>query len=374
MAWPIPDIPEKQALSRPKLRLWVLALIIMLAAGFLFSIWILKTTDYINAVLYGILPAFLLWLCMFGVVFNRYEQSVAASLSWNVEKERTKDEWRNWSRRQLAVVGNVLFSPEEKGMKALLADFKDVPAYPQRARPLFDPLYDYPSLMKKLDLQLEQQCPHYRYLLHSIYVMQDAGKFVKKSKEAIFKQWDLVSEITDCIAPIHSFYDSNETDGFILMLCLQDWPALAPGQASEFISAQLIASPDFARQQAFPVIAALNRIMPLEPGGFTGDLNMFFEYSGADKQSLEYIWLSGNPVKTTADIMQYATDNHWSLPEDRPLHSIDFSFGPPGEMAIPLFLAMMVVAANETDKDQLLIYQTPQQTGALCLITRELYT
>jgi len=373
MAWPIPDIPEKQSLPRLKLWLWMVVLLFMLSAGVLSSLWMLKATDYINVLLYGVLPAFLIWLCVFGTVFNRYEQSTAAKLSWDAEKEQTKTEWQHWSRRQLAVVGNVLFSPEEKGMEALLGDFKDVPAYPKKARSLFDSLHNYSSLMSKIDLQLEQQYPHYRYLLNSIYVLQASGRFDKKSNEAIFQQWDLVPETFNSIEPLQSLYDSNDKYGLILIICLQDWSLFSPKQASEIISAQLIVSPDYAHQQAMPVIAGLNRIMPLEPGGFTSDLNMFFEYSGADKDSLEYIWISGNTEKTTTDIMQYANGNQWSLPENRFLHSIDFSFGPPGEMALPLSLAMMVEAANKTDRDQLLIYQTPQQTGALCLITWELY-
>lgn len=373
MAWPIPDVPEKQSLPRPKIWLWIVILIFMSTASVLFSLWGWKVTDYINLLLYGFLPAFLLWLCLFGVVFNRYEQSAAASVSWNDEKERTKAEWHHWSRRQLAVVGNVLFSPEEKGMDALLGEFKDVPAYPKKPRPLFSSLHDYSSLMNEIDQKLERQYPHYRYLLHSIYVLQVSGRSTRKSNEAIFQQWDLVPVTTHSIEPVQSLFESKESDGLILVICLQDWSVMAQAQASEFISAQLIASPAFALRQAIPVISGLTRMMPLEPGKLTHDLNIFFEYIRPDKQNLEYTWLSGNTEKTAEEVMQYATENQWLLSESRPLHFIDFSFGPPGEMALPLSLAMMVEAANATDRDQLLIYQTPQQTGTLCLVTRELY-
>lgn len=373
MAWPIPDIPVKRPLPRPKIWFWVVVMIIMLTTGVLSSLWVLKVTDYIYALLYGVLPAFLMWLCVFGLVFNRYEQSVTASLSWDAEKERTKAEWQHWSRRQLAVVGNVLFSPEEKGMEALLGDFKNVPAYPKKARPLFDFLHNYASLMIKIDRQLEQHYPHYRYLLHSIHVLQASGRTDKKISEAVFQQWDLIPDITNPTLTLQSIYDLFDSDRLTLIICLQDWSALAVEQVSELISAQLITSPELARKHSMPVIAGLGRIMALEPENFSGDIKMFFEYNGTDKKNLEYIWLSGNPINTTADIMQTAAGNQWLLLEGRSLYSIDFSFGPPGEMAIPLSLAMMVEAANRTNKEQLLIYQTPQRTGALCLITRELY-
>ena len=150
-------------------------------------------------------------------------------------------------------------------------------------------------------------------------------------------------------------------------------PARSVSQSSEFISAQLIASPTFARQYSLPVIAGIARMMPLEAGKLINELDMLFEYIQPDKQSLEYVWLLGGAEKTAAEIMQYASRHQWLLPEKRPLHSIDLSFGPPGEMALPVALVMLAEAANITGKDQLLVNHTPQQTGTLCLITRELY-
>jgi hypothetical protein len=373
MAWPIPDIPEKYSFPKPKIWLWIVVLLVIPTFGFITSMWVFKTTNYDAILLSGVLSAFLLWLCIFGVVFNRYEQSSNARISWEAERERTKAEWQQWSRRQLAVVGNVLFSPEENGMESLLGEFEDVPAYPEKARPLFNSPCIYASLMRKIDLNLEQQYPRYRNLMHAIYVLQASGRYDKKSNKAIFQQWDLVPDIIDPTQPLHSLFDSHDSDGLVLIICFQNWSALAAGEVSEFISAQLMAMPKYARQHSIPVIAGLNRIMPLEAGSFKKDLDMFFEYSQAGKQDLEYIWLSGNTEKTTAEIMQYATDTQWLLPNSQPLRSVDFSFGPPGEMALPLGIAMMVEVANKKDKDQLFIYQTPHQTGALCLITRELY-
>jgi len=373
MAWPIPDIPAQKILREPRYWFWILLLIFMLIAGAISSILFWAATTYVKALFYGLLPALLIWLCLFGVILNRYEQSVEASRAWGLETERTKDEWRSWSRRQIAVVGNVLFSPEEKGMDALLGELDKVPAYPLKARPLFNSSYSFPTLMKEIDRKLELQYSGYRNFLHSIYVLQPPGRFDEYRNESIYQQWDLIPTSIYFTEILESFYDAKISDGLILILCLQDWPSRSIGQSSEFISAQLIASPTFARQHSLSVIAGITRMMPLEAGKLINELDMLFEYNQPDKQNLEYVWLSGAAEKTSAEIMQYANRHQWPLPEKRPLHSIDLSFGPPGEMALPLSLAMLAEAANITGKDQLLVNHTSQQTGTLCLIARELY-
>lgn len=373
MAWPIPDIPEKESLPTPKYWFWIIVLILMLVAGSLSSLWVWNMTTYAEVFFYGAMPGLFIWLCFFGVMLNRYEQSVVASRAWNFETEQTKAEWRNWSRQQLAVVGNVLFSPEEKGMEALLGELDKVPAYPKKARPLFNSSHDFSTLMKETDRKLELQYSGYRHFLHSIYVLHAPGIFDEGRSESIYQQWDLIPTSIYSTENLDTFYDAKIPDGLILILCLQDWPARSVSQSSEFISAQLIASPTFARQYSLPVIASIARMMPLEAGKLINELDMLFEYIQPDKQSLEYVWLLGGAEKTAAEIMQYASRHQWLLPEKRPLHSIDLSFGPPGEMALPVALVMLAEAANITGKDQLLVNHTPQQTGTLCLITRELY-
>jgi hypothetical protein len=373
MAWPIPDIPKKKSLPPPKYWFWIMVLILILIAGAVSSLWFWNMATYFEVFFYGVLPALLIWLCLFGGVFNSYEQSVVASRAWDFETEETKAEWRSWSRQQLAVVSNVLFSPEEKGMEALLGELEKVPAFPKKARPLFNSPHSFLSLMKETDRKLEQQCPGYRHFLHSIYVFESQDRVDIERNELISKQWDLIPNSICSMEFVESLYDANNTDGLILIISLQDWPPGSIRQSSEFISAQLIASPTFARLHSMSVIAGITRMMPMEAGNLINELDMLFEYVQPDKQHLEYVWLMGGAETTAPEIMQYATLHQWPLPEKRPLHSIDLSFGPPGEMALPLSLAMLAQAANKTGKDQLLVNQRPQQTGTLCLITRELY-
>ena len=46
MAWPIPDIPEKESLPTPKYWFWIIVLILMLVAGSLSSLWVWNMTTY----------------------------------------------------------------------------------------------------------------------------------------------------------------------------------------------------------------------------------------------------------------------------------------------------------------------------------------
>lgn len=373
MAWPIPDVPAQKIVHEPNYWFWIMILIVMLIAGAISSAFFFAEATYVTILSYGLLPALLIWLCLFGVILNRYEQSVEAGRAWNLETERTKDEWRSWSRRQIAVIGNVLFSPEEKGMEALLGELDKIPAFPHKARPLFNSSYSFAALMKEADLKLELQFPGYRHFLQAIYVFQSPERDDEYHSEAIYQQWDLVPVTTHSLGILEPLYDSRVSHGLILILCLQDWPFRNVGQSSEFISAQLIASSTFARQHSMPVIAGITRIMPLETKEIINELNILFEYIQPDKKNLHYVWLLGETEKSAVEIIQYANRHQWPLPEKRPLHSLDFSFGPPGEMALPISLAMLAEAATITGKDQLLVNYTPQQKGTLCLITRELY-
>lgn len=374
MGWPIPDIPSHYVVAKPLFWFWFMVLLLMLVVGTLFSLLIFNVTTYVQALLYGALPALLLWFCLFGIVLNRYEQSVAGSVSWDAETKQTKKHWQHWSRRQLAIVGNVLLSPEEHGMDDLLGDIADIPAYPEKARPLFGSPQTLSTLLNNIDQQLEQQHPHYRQFLQTIYVLAANNATGISIEKSVFEQWDLVSDSIDSIEDIQSLYDAENNNGLFLMLCFQHWSGGESRQYSELISAQLMASTVFARQHAMPVIAGLGRIMPLEAKKLGHDLEMLFEYNQLNKQKLQYVWLSGAVEKTPVEIMQYAEQHQWPLPVKKPLYSIDYSFGPAGGLIFPLSLAMLSEAARKTGKDQLIIYQTPQQTGTLCLISQELYS
>lgn len=45
---------------------------------------------------------------------------------WESERQQVKQLWQHWSQKQLAIVGNVLFTPEEKGMSVLLGPQEEI--------------------------------------------------------------------------------------------------------------------------------------------------------------------------------------------------------------------------------------------------------
>lgn len=372
MAWPIPPIPEKLPLVPPRYGLWIAILAFILLINILAALFIGNITAYGQLLIYGVLPGLLLWMCFFGVVLNRYEQSSTSVLAWNEETLHTKEQWQQWSRIKLAVVGNVLLTPEAKGVGALLGKAEDIPMYPKKARPLFGESRALSEHLSDLDNSLEHQCPGYRHYLHKIYIYHASALYREKITSSVFNRWDLLPEHIDNIEKILNLHDAPEFSEVILVLCLQHWPETVAQKYSEFISAQLITSPTFSRSQGLPIMAGLGRMMPLSPGHLSKDLDMLFEYSGINKNQLQHVWLSSDVKNTQVEIALYADAHQWALPGDQPVHLIDLTFGPPGEHSFVISLAMMVEAVNNTEQDQLVIYQTPQQSGWLCQVSREL--
>lgn len=371
--WPIPEVPEKSTIASLSYKRWGIVLISMLMVCSVlgFSLW--GTEAYKKIVFLLLLPAFFIWLCLFGAALNRYEQSRIALSAWKEETDRTKAFWQHWSRQQLSVVGNVILTPEEKGAASFLGPLSDIPAYPDKVRSLSHSWGSLRVLSDMIDQQLEQQYPGYRQYLHTIYVLQPSGWDKKSVSQIILSQWDLLPEVNCSVECIGKFHDNVNFDGLILILSFQCWLTGIPKQSSEMVSAQLISSSFFSRRHAVPVLAALGRVMPVENDNLEKDLEMLFEYNRIDKRDLRHVWLSGIPAEVTSKLMQYADRCQWKLPEKHPFYLIDFSFGPPGEMIFPVSLALLVDAAQKTEANQLLIIQASPQSRLLCLITRKLY-
>jgi hypothetical protein len=371
--WPIPEIPEQRTFACFSYRRWCIVLISMIMVSVVLGLSLWGAEDYKKVMLLLLLPMFFIWLCLFGAALNRYEQSNIALSAWKDESDRTKALWQHWSRQQLSVNGNVILTPEDKGVESLLGPLPDIPAYPDKIRPLSYLWESLSFLSGIIDKQLEQQCPGYRKYLHTIYVLQPSDWDRKTVCQAILSQWDLLPEVSHSVGCIEKFYGDVNFDGLILVLSLQCWLPGMPKQASEMVSAQLISSSTFSRRHAVPVLAGLGRVMPVDKALIEEDLNMLFEYNRIDLRDLHHVWLSGISADISAKLMQYADRHKWRLPEKRPFYLIDFSFGPPGEMTFPVSLALLVDAAQKTEANQLLISQESPHSSLLCLITRKLY-
>lgn len=370
MKWPIPKIPARVILPRPKYKYWVIILLVMSLAGILLAIFPGKVTSYNQALLYGMLPAILLWLCFFGLIFHRYEQSVNAALLWNEETEKTKQHWQRWSRKQQIVVSNVTLTPEGNGIKALLGKPADIPAFPDKARPLFAELSGLSERLKFIDQETEKQYPGYRYRLNRI-VIQYQDRYQKEMiDQAVYQQWDLYPEYShtpESFCPD----DENEMSSLDLLICLQDWIDRQAEKYSEFITAQLITSDHFASQNTLSVVARVGRV--LSSGSLTEALDMLTEYNRLEKESIRYIWLTGMDAGERTRLVEHITSKQWSKSEMPLLILLDHSFGPPGPLMFPVVVSLLTDAAKHTGEMQLFISRSEENIYSLCLITQELF-
>ncbi len=370
MSWPIPKIPARMVLPQPNYKRWGMILLVMLLAGALVVIFLGKVTSYDQTLLYGVLPALLLWLCFFGLALYRYERSVNASLLWNEETEKTRRHWQRWSRKQQLVVGNAILTPEENGVEALLGNPANIPAYPEKARPLFVDLSGLSERLRFIDREIEEQYPGYRHHLSKIVIQYQENYQEGMIERSVYQQWDLHPECSDTAKPFCAD-DQNEPDGLTLLLCLQDWDGLRGKKHSEFITAQLITSEQFVSQNTLSVIAGVGR--RLSSDSLIGALDMLTEYNRLEKGAIRYVWLSGMGSDERAQLIQYAAEKQWALPERAPLISLDHSFGPPGPLMFPVAISLLTDAAIYTGEMQLLIYRNAKNSYSLCLITRELF-
>ncbi|HHL0035518.1 hypothetical protein [Enterobacter mori] len=368
MSWPIPDIQKKQSLSRPDLKKLGGVFLMMLVTGITLNLLVGRDTRYVNVFLYGVLPAIFLWLFLFGWAWHRYEQSVNAALLWNNEAERTKLHWKHWCMKQWLIVGNVVMSPEEQGVKVFLGSYADIPAFPKKARPLFSAFSTLPTRLQYVDEQLEKQYPGYRRSLYTVIVLLTDRPREESTSLAVYEQWDLYPEYANSIEEVQS---RAQQDGLILLLGLQVWPEGETGKYSEFISGQLIAPPLLVDQCKLTVLAGLGRILPSKD--LIKDIDILFEYNSVDYNNLQHVWLADIDGESRKQIVQYAYAQQWYLPPKYPCFSLNHSFGPNGPLAFPVYIALMVDAAISTGEMQLLIFRQKESVYSLCLITRELF-
>ena len=376
MGWNIPEVPQKKPLTKLNYTAWLMFLMLILTANVVFILLFRQSVNYLSVLLYGMLPSFLGWLCFFGVRLNRYEQSVADCLSWNEEKLKTEFNWQQWSRKQLVVVANSVYTPDENGVDALLGSVENIPAYPKKPRRLFSARRSsFSSTFNYLHDDLEGQCPGFQAQLHDVYLLCTDGFSVEDSVELLFKRWSLYPKIIKSINEIQFLFDMD-FEGLIMIACLNAFSESSTLTHSEFISAQLISSTVFAEKRSLPVIAGLGRIMPLAPEGLEDNLDVLVRYNRLDGNKLKHFWLSGADDDVTETIMRFSVARKWQLPKRQPLHLPDYSYGPPGPLSFPVYLSLLTDSAKKTEMDQLIIFYPLQksQQPYLCLITRRLFS
>ncbi|NHB90309.1 hypothetical protein [Photorhabdus tasmaniensis] len=374
MSWPIPEIPELKAVAPLRYRLWFIILLLILVAGTLVYAFLKDTTDFVHAAIYSSLPSFLVWLMLFGAALNRYEQYCAAAYAWEEASVETRFQWQQWSRKQLAVVGNLILTPEQQGMASLLGDSKDIPVVPHRGRALFCSSKNNRQLLDEIDRELEKQCPNYRDFLHRIYVASASSDDWLSYQSSVYQQWDLLPIQAENRDEIDKLYKEAAFEGLIMVLACQRWPPGSDKKAySEFVSAQLLSSTEFATQKKLNVFAGMGRPLPSLPGEITKDLPILFEYNRIDKTRMRHLWVTGVPNNVLTELAILSYEHSLSFSPENPIHLIDHTFGPPGPLSVFLASAMLTEAIGLTNSDHIVINQLPEGNAILYLMTKELH-
>lgn len=369
MGWPIPDTRQYQY-SLPRKRTWILLYlsvaieVILCVVDYFSKENILEVYEYISD-LFFILILFSVFL-----VFYCYYKVVKKSV-WDDELKNAHIAWEQWSREQLVICGNVISSPEEHSASVMLQDTQNIPAYPHKGRPLFGKSMTLKQRLAEIDDMLERQCPGYRYFLHTIYLAGISVDAVNTDAEDVFEQWHLYPEHLSSLSELKSWYDEKAHKGIALIIGIQLWPS-QPQSYSEFISAQLITTPAFAKEKKLPVLAGLGRVMPSASDTLSQDLDMLFEYTGIDREKIKNIWLSKLDKKAMADVSIYACNKNIPLPLESPYHLIDHTFGPPGPVADFIALALLADSMPYHQDLQLLVKGSGDKEIFLCLMTRKI--
>ncbi|WP_434524656.1 hypothetical protein [Photorhabdus asymbiotica] len=374
MSWPIPEIPKLKAVAPLRYRRWFIVLILMLAVGTLVGVFLNGTADLFHIAIYGSLPAFFVWLMLFGAALNRYERYCTAEHAWEEASAETHFQWQQWSRKQLAVVGNIILTPEQQGMAPLLGDPKDIPAFSHQGRALYLPLRDTRQLLDNIDRDFEKQCPGYRYHLHRVYLAETPAIDLFQYQKIICRKWKVELVRITNRDEIDKLYDEPAFEGIVMVIAFQCWPSESDNKVySEFVSAQLFSSTKFAIQKKLNILAGMGRALPSLPGEIIQDLHILFEYNRIDKNSMRHLWVTGITNDVLTKLAIYSNERSLNFSPENPIHLIDRTFGSPGPLSEFLVSAMITEAVGLTNSDHIIINQLPEGRTVLYLMTKELH-
>jgi len=371
MNWPIPDFPKKEKPQFPSGKLWGGVLLILILFGVIIAFFLLKAVNYRDIFFNGLLPAVVVWLFFLGIVWLRYEHSSHAVKLWSIETQKNKSRWQYWAMWKRPIIASITLCPEENGIKMLIGDVIDIPAYPLKCRRLHHKFLDLRSKLSFLDVNLEQQLPGYRNNLYEIIVLQTDSHDASIVTQAIFSQWDMMPVIQSSADKYFSGSESCAIKGMTLLVTLQDWPGAAEGQYSEFINAKLICDAENVDNYSPYPKAGVGRI--LHSDNLMKSLDVLTEYNKLKSCDIRYVWLSAVEEKDMIELANYADKHQWKIPPYHPFLSINHSFGPSGPLAFPVAISLLTDAAIQTGEMQLLISGSKEGTYSLCLVTGRLF-
>lgn len=356
MGWSIPELPKLQPVKRPSYLLWGIGFILMMAMGFLLTLFLYQDSNTSLFWLFGIVLPFTLWLMMFSCrsVYHYYLQSIHDETKRH-QAHLTK-EWQNWSKIQIPVFGHYVICAEPDGLQALTGDFEKIPLYPQKVRPLFSASASTKPywFLDEVMMHLAQQCADYRQYLTHIYLpneLMDDDDLV----DAIFERWDLKPQpINDYAVLMAKMYENPaEVELSLLLVCQYDDDTYH--NHSKFISAMLFGSEDLIDKGRLQAKAWLGRLMISDEVSLSADIEQFIRYTELQPQQVKDIWISGLNDKTRLALTMTRYALNLGRHNVATFHDIDLTFAEPTQLTRYFVLTMASTSAGQFFREQLTV-------------------
>lgn len=361
MYWQIPTIPDKISLPRPNYKIVVVFFATIATAIYTFGIT-LFTEQKTHLFLFSFPIVALLFFLSISFLYIRYQHSVITSKNWEKEKKITKKEWQMWCQSSIISLANVIYTPDKEGAGVFLKDVETVPMFPDKPRRLFNNLQIDENLIATIDVQLEKQCPNYRFYLSKIYIFDSSNRY--NSELLIYNQWHIKPIKFPLYKDVFSAYDNVKQNDTFLIVTIQ-----SQLEYSEFVSAQLF-STDSKLVNSNNTGIKVERIMEIDNQNIDNEIVKYIDYSGISKRNKFQTWITTIKQDLVDKILITYTEKNIEFDKHHPIHSLALSYSTPHPNAFLTYLSLLTEVSSKTETDQVLIHLNTDDASYAVYIRR----
>lgn len=359
MYWKIPSIPNKTPIEKPNYKVILFFFVTIVAAVYAYSVTL--SAEQKTRLLFIAFPIIaLLFFACISFLYVRYQHSVITCHNWEKEKEITKREWQAWCQSSISSIANVIYTPDKDGTDVFLKEAEAIPMFPDKPRRLFNNLQLDENFITAIDLQLEKQCPNYRFYLTTIYILDNNSD---DSDVLIYNQWHLKPIKPSLYKDIFSIYENKINDTF-LVITIQ-----SASQFSEFISAQLFSNDDKLINSSRARIE-IERIMEFDNQDIDNDIVKYIDYSGISKKDKFQTWITESQQDIVDNVLITYTEKNIEFDKTIPIRSLALSYSTPHPNAFFTYLSLVTEISLKTKLDQVLIHPNPHGASYAVYIRR----
>ncbi|ENR5391646.1 hypothetical protein PWM41_004119 [Providencia rettgeri] len=359
MYWKIPTIPDKTLLTKPNYKIVVVFFTTLAAAIYMYGAT-LPTEQKTRLFLFSLPVVALLFFLSISSLYIRYQHAVITFDNWEKEKEITKQEWQAWCQSSISSIANVIYTPDKDGTDVFLKEAEAIPMFPDKPRRLFNNLQLDENFITAIDLQLEKQCPNYRFYLTTIYILDNNSD---DSDVLIYNQWHLKPIKPSLYKDIFSIYENKINDTF-LVITIQ-----SASQFSEFISAQLFSNDDKLINSSRSRIE-IERIIEFDNQDIDNDIVKYIDYSGISKKDKFQTWITDSKQDLVDNLLITYTEKNIEFDKTIPIRSLALSYSTPHPNAFLTYLSLVTEISLKTELDQVLIHPNPYGASYAVYIRR----